>query len=106
MTFFFCVTADAANKIICSKDHLSTLVRCCDSSGHEGVKAEASRMLAMMAKQARTAGELGLGFGPQLFPRDKIRISVLPHTPAVLRTSNQNPNSIVRRKIKEIGVAN
>lgn len=47
--------ADAANKIICSKDHLSTLVRCCDSSGHEGVKAEASRMLAMMAKQARTA---------------------------------------------------
>ena len=78
--FFLCVTADAANKIICSKDHLSTLVRCCDSSGHEGVKAEASRMLAMMAKQARTAGELGLGFGPQLFPRDKTRISVLPHT--------------------------
>ncbi|CAH3133991.1 unnamed protein product [Pocillopora meandrina] len=47
--------ADAASKIISSKDHLSTLVRCCDSSGHEGVKAEASRMLAMMAKQARTA---------------------------------------------------
>lgn len=47
--------ADVANRIISSDDHLNTLVRCCESSGHEGVKAEASRMLAMMAKQARTA---------------------------------------------------
>lgn len=47
--------ADVAKRIIRSDDHLNTLVRCCESSGHEGVKAEASRMLAMMAKQARTA---------------------------------------------------
>ncbi|KAJ7373122.1 Rap1 GTPase-GDP dissociation stimulator 1 [Desmophyllum pertusum] len=47
--------ADVASRIIGSKDHLNTLVRCCESSGHEGVRSEASRMLAVIVKQARTA---------------------------------------------------
>ena len=52
-----CVTAEVANKIAGSNENMKTLVRCCESSGHEGVKSEASRMLALIAKQARTAGQ-------------------------------------------------
>ena len=47
-----------ANKITGSNEHIKTLVRCCESSGHEGVKWEACRMLALIAKQAKEAGEL------------------------------------------------
>lgn len=46
---------EVANKIAGSNENMKTLVRCCESSGHEGVKSEASRMLALIAKQARTA---------------------------------------------------
>lgn len=54
---FCCVTAEVANRIVSSNEHLKTLVRCCESSGHEGVKSEASRMLAVIVKQAKTAGD-------------------------------------------------
>lgn len=47
--------ADVANRIVSSNEHLSTLVRCCESSGHEGVKSEASRMLAVIVKEAKSA---------------------------------------------------
>ena len=53
-----CVTADVANRIAGSNEHMKTLVRCSESSGHEGVRSEASRMLALIAKQAKTAGKL------------------------------------------------
>ena len=53
---FCCVTADVANRIISSNEHRNTLVRCCESSGHEGVKSEASRMLAVIVKEAKSAG--------------------------------------------------
>jgi len=49
--------ADVANKIAGSNEHMQTLVRCCQSSGHEGVKSEASRILALIVKQSR-AGEI------------------------------------------------
>ena len=51
-----CVTADVANRIASSNEHVSTLVRCCESSGHEGVRSEASRMLAVIVKEAKSAG--------------------------------------------------
>ncbi|CAH3189879.1 unnamed protein product [Porites evermanni] len=44
-----------ANRIAASNEHIKTLVRCCESSGHEGVKAEASRMLALIVKESKTA---------------------------------------------------
>jgi len=47
--------ADVANRIISSNEHRNTLVRCCESSGHEGVKSEASRMLAVIVKEAKSA---------------------------------------------------
>jgi len=47
--------ADVANRIAGSNEHMKTLVRCSESSGHEGVRSEASRMLALIAKQAKTA---------------------------------------------------
>lgn len=53
-----CVTADVANKIAGSNEHMQTLVRCCQSSGHEGVKSEASRILALIVKQSRAGGKL------------------------------------------------
>ena len=52
------ITADVANKIAGSSEHMQTLVRCSQSSGHEGVKSEASRMLALIVKQSRTGGKL------------------------------------------------
>ena len=55
---FCCVTVEVANRIVSSNEHLKTLVRCCDTSGHEGVRSEASRMLAVIVKQAKTAGNL------------------------------------------------
>lgn len=57
--------ADVANKIAQSNEHMQTLVRCCRSSGHEGVKSEACRTLALIAKQAKTAevGEQIIKFG-------------------------------------------
>ena len=60
LTLLFCVTADVANKIAQSNEHMQTLVRCCKASGHEGVKSEACRMLALIAKQAKTAGKFSL----------------------------------------------
>lgn len=54
---FCCVTAEVANRIVNSSEHLKTLVRCCETSGHEGVRSEASRMLAVIVKQAKTAGD-------------------------------------------------
>lgn len=53
-----CFTADVANKIAGSNEHMQTLVRCCQSSGHEGVKSEASRILALIVKQSRAGGKL------------------------------------------------
>ena len=50
------VIAAVANRIAASDEHIKTLVRCCESSGHEGVKAEASRMLALIVKESKTAG--------------------------------------------------
>lgn len=47
--------ADVANRIVSSNEHVRTLVRCCESSGHEGVRSEASRMLAVIVKEAKTA---------------------------------------------------
>lgn len=47
--------AEVANKIAGSNENMKTLVRCCESSGHEGVKSEASRMLALIAKQSKSA---------------------------------------------------
>ncbi|KAL9957921.1 hypothetical protein ACROYT_G034877 [Oculina patagonica] len=47
--------AEVANRIVNSNEHLKTLVRCCETSGHEGVRSEASRMLAVIVKQAKTA---------------------------------------------------
>lgn len=57
--------ADVANKIAQSNEHMQTLVRCCKASGHEGVKSEACRMLALIAKQAKAAevGEQIIKFG-------------------------------------------
>ena len=51
-----CVTAAVANRIVSSNEHVRTLVRCCESSGHEGVRSEASRMLAVIVKEAKSAG--------------------------------------------------
>ena len=62
VTILCCVTADVANRIAGSNENMKTLVRCCESSGHEGVKFEASRMLALIAKQAKAAGETPQGF--------------------------------------------
>ena len=49
-----------ANRIAGSNEHLKTIVRCSQTSGHEGVKSEASRLLALLAKQGRSAGKLVL----------------------------------------------
>ena len=51
-----CVTADVANRIVSSNEHVRTLVRCCEASGHEGVRSEATRMLAVIVKEAKSAG--------------------------------------------------
>lgn len=47
--------AAVANRIVSSNEHVRTLLRCCESSGHEGVRSEASRMLAVIVKEAKSA---------------------------------------------------
>lgn len=54
--FLFVFTADVVTSICSRREQLVSVVECAESSGHEGVRGEATRLLALVVKHALDSG--------------------------------------------------